>query len=669
MDFPLSDTQRAALDIPPIDFRGELNDEQYAAVTARPGPSLVLAGAGSGKTRTLIYRVAYLMSQGVRPGEILLLTFTNKAAREMLHRVEHLTGIPAARFQGGTFHHTGQKILRIHGELVGLGRNYNILDSSEAESVLRDAVLKIDPSFFKNKSHPKPNVLSDIFSMARNTCLTVDAAIMRYFSHFEDLDHERLTSFLAAYQKLKRDQQVADYDDLLEYLLQILNRHDDIRAYYQERFRYLLVDEYQDTNKIQAEIIDLIAAHHRVMAVGDDAQCIYSWRGADFQNIITFPDRHPGAQIYKIEVNYRSTPEILRFANEVFASHPAHAGFEKKLRPARPSSVLPYVVPAIDTKAQAQFVINKIEELVDEGRRLSDIAILYRAHYQAVDLQMELSRKRIPFQITSGVRFFEQAHVRDLTAQLRFASNPRDLVSFQRIAALLPKIGEKTAAKLLALAKTIAEKRKISIYDALISEEAQKKVPGDAKTEWTRFMMTIRDMAEALREKSPAEIVQLAIDGWYDDYLRGAYSNYNMRMEDLRGLVGFAARYQDMSELLAQLILLSSETSDRSADDNDDKLRLTTVHQAKGLEFPVVMIIGVAEGLFPLRRTIESGGDLEEERRLFYVAVTRAKDQLYLCFPKIAGAQGPATFLQPSRFLQIIPKQRYETIRFQSRMW
>lgn len=665
MDFSL-DSSRPVSSFPPIDFRAELNDEQYAAVTAPPGPALVLAGAGSGKTRTLTFRVAWLLEQGMRPGEILLLTFTNKAAREMLGRVEELTGVPGHRFWGGTFHHVGQKILRIHGELVGLGKNYTILDASDAESFMNETVRELDPTFFKNKANPKARLLGDIYSMARNTRLSPAEAIDRFYPYLNDIV-SKATGFFEAYQKKKLDQQVADYDDLLEYLLLLLENHKEVRQHFQDRFRYILVDEYQDTNVLQAKIVDLFAAHHRVMAVGDDAQCIYSWRGADFTNIATFPDRHPGTEIYKIEVNYRSSPEILDLANGVLTTQDPGVGFKKELRAARGSNIRPYVVPAMDAREQAEFVIKRISGLLDEGFNLADIAILYRAHYQSLDLQMELSRRQIPFQITSGIRFFEQAHIRDLVAQMRFAYNQKDITSFQRVSSLLPKIGEKTASKLHRLGSELAAKSQISIVEALLDKTITAKVPAAAREEWPKLIWSLHDMAEASAKSVPAEVVQIGIDSWYGDYVRGAFNNYPTRIEDLKSLVGFASKFEEMQDLLAQLVLLNSETTSSSVEEQQDTLRLTTVHQAKGLEFPVVFLIGLSDGLFPLRRAIEAG-DIEEERRLFYVAVTRAKDELYLAYPKIAS-QGAPMRLNPSTFLRDLPEHLYEIIRLQRPRW
>jgi len=658
MAFP-SDPELSAF--PPIDFRAELNDEQFRAVTAEPGPLLVLAGAGSGKTRTLTYRVAYLLSQGVRPGEILLLTFTNKAAKEMLHRVHELTGVEPARFWGGTFHSIGHRALRLHGETIGLPRSFTILDAEESEGVLRDAVDALDKGFFKDKTHPKPGPLHAILSMARNTQLPLAETVQRFFPQHEGII-ERLPEFARAYAERKRAGCQLDYDDLLELWLDLLRRSPETREYFAHRFRHVLVDEYQDTNVLQSQIVDLIGAHHRVMAVGDDAQCIYTWRGANVENILTFPDRHPGTVIHRIETNYRSTPQILALANGVLLAQPRGRGFEKELRPHRANSEKPYYVQTMDGREQAQFIVQRIRGLVDEGCSLRDIAILYRAHFQALDIQLELARLQIPYQITSGVRFFEQAHVRDLIALLRFVFNPADTAAWGRIAVLLPKVGDKNAQKLHAAALDHARLMQQDFVDALATDDVASRVPRDAREEWPKFTASLRQVRDVMRTLKPHNAVEIALDGWYGDYLKGAYANYESRLDDLRSLVGFAGRHPDMHELLAQVMLLSSETGDRSADPAEDALRLTTVHQAKGLEYAAVFLIGLAEGSFPLRRAIEAG-DVEEERRLFYVAVTRARDELYLCFPKLNTKGGPAMLQTPSRFLEELAPDLYQPLR------
>ncbi len=656
-ELPASST----LEIPPIDYRADLNDEQFAAVTAEPGPLLILAGAGSGKTRTLTYRVAYLLSKGVPPQEILLLTFTNKAAKEMLGRVEELTGVESRRFWGGTFHSIGHRLLRLHGESINMPPNFTILDASEAETILKQSVESIEAGFFKNKTHPKPGPLSAVISMARNTMTNIERAVLDYFPQHQDFI-DQIDRFAAAYDARKKEQKVVDYDDLLVHWLKLIESTPEVAAYYQNRFKHTLVDEYQDTNILQAKIVDAMCPSHQIMAVGDDAQCIYSWRGANFENIITFQDRHPNTRILRIETNYRSSPEILNLANAVIKNRAAGHGFDKELRAFRPSCQAPYVVQAMDTREQAHFVITRIRGLLDEGRTAKEIAILYRAHYQALDIQMELSRAGIPYQITSGVRFFEQAHIKDLVAHLRLVFNPNDATAFARIATLLPKIGEKSAQKLYSLTVDTARQNEMDFIDALGADAVVKKVPAPAKADWESLALTLRDMKQVNESGTPDEVVQMGIDGWYSQYLQGAYANYVNRMDDLKSLVGFAARFSEMQELIAQITLLNSEVSDRQIEDSDDAIRLTTVHQAKGLEYDIVFLLGLAEGLFPIRRAIEEG-DTEEERRLFYVAVTRAREELYLAFPKMNTKGGPSMFLSPSRFLQELPNELYEPIR------
>jgi DNA helicase II / ATP-dependent DNA helicase PcrA len=674
--------------IPPIDFKAELNEEQHAAATAPLGPALVLAGAGSGKTRTLTYRVAWLISQGVAPWNILLLTFTNKSAREMLGRVEELTGIDKKQFWGGTFHSIGQKILRMYGSRIGYEKNFSILDQGDAESLLGEVIRNTDSSFLKDKENPKAKALYDIISYARNTATPLIDVVKERFPYSDDLKN-KILQFYTAYKNTKKQQQVADYDDLLELWKELLN-FEDVAADCQKRFQHILVDEYQDTNTLQSSIIDKVGGHHRIMAVGDDAQCIYTWRGANFENIMNFPQRHPGTEIYKIETNYRSSPEILRFANSCLENQPANAGYHKKLIPTRESMQMPMVVPVMDATLQAHFVINRITGLLDQGYQLKDVAVLYRAHYQSMDLQMELSRQSVPYIITSGVRFFEQAHIRDLVAQLRFVNNSDDAVAFSRLACLLPRVGPSGAANLMKLALKEVEKNSCHVIDAFLSETVLKKVPADAKDDFKDLIFTMQNLREAMfgsikpkgqtdlfadnnentedLEPLPADqVVKIAIDGWYGDYLRQIYpQNWQSRRDDLDSLVGFAARYDDMNQLLSELVLLNSETSDRSGEETkEDCIRMTTIHQAKGLEFPIVFIIGLSQGLFPLKRVIEEGS-IEEERRLFYVAVTRAKDELYLSTPRVSAHGGPPTLLEPSQFISEIPSTHYEILRTSS---
>jgi DNA helicase II / ATP-dependent DNA helicase PcrA len=662
MDFAL-DPRPTPESVPEIDFRAQLNDEQFAAVTADPGPLLILAGAGSGKTRTLTYRVAWLLSQGVRPGEILLLTFTNKAAKEMLFRVQELTGIEPKRFWGGTFHSIGHRALRMYGEAIGLARTFTILDAEEAERLLKQVVESQDRTFFKDKTRPRPGPLFGIISLARNTQLSVEATVEKYFPHYSDIS-ERLPAFAKAYDLRKRTEKVCDYDDLLEHWLELLKKAPEVAAYFSERFRHVLVDEYQDTNTLQAQIVDTIATHHRVMAVGDDAQCIYSWRGANFENIMSFPERHPGTVIHRIETNYRSTPEILNLANGVLMAQPKGRHFDKELRAARGHMEKPYIVQAMDDREQAEFIVKRVRALhEDEGVSLNNIAVLYRSHFIAVETQIALARAGIPYHITSGVKFFERQHIRDLVALLRFVYNPSDTQAWERVAVLLPKVGEKGAQKLHAAALTHAKDYQKNFVDALASEDVRAKVPSPARAEWESLALSLKQVYDAMQTGSPADAVETAIDGWYGDYLKGAYADYTDRLEELTALVGFAQRFEETQDFLAQILLLNSETSDRHVDPATDAMKLTTVHQAKGLEYDVVFVIGLADGQFPGRRSIEAG-DVEEERRLFYVAVTRARNELYLCFPKIASRPGPGGMMNlPSRFLGELSPDLYQQLK------
>lgn len=642
-----------------IDFKSELNEDQYKAVTAPFGPALVLAGAGSGKTRTLTYRVAYLLSEGVSPEDILLLTFTNKASKQMLERVEELTGVGAHRFLGGTFHHVGGQVLRLFGDSIGLPRNYTILDDSDSDSLLSEVIRDLDPDFFKSKENPKAKPIKGIISYSRNVMVPVEeVARGRYPSNGELL--AKIDAFMREYQEAKISRGLADYDDLLVLWLQVLETNQDAAKYYQDRFSHILVDEYQDVNTLQAKIVDKIGANHQIMAVGDDAQCIYTWRGADIDQILGFPERHPGTKIFKIETNYRSSPEILKFANGILENRSTDENFTKTLKPSQPHQDLPVVVPTIDTYQQANFILSKVEQLVNNGTSYDDIAILYRAHYHAMELQIELSRRDIPFVITSGMRFFEQAHVKDLVAQLRFVVNPKDSTAFYRFACLLPKIGEKTAAKLLSIAEKISSEKSVKLISALSEPEVVKKVPADAKEDWIGLIETLQSVSELTATATPSKVVDEAINGWYHEYLHATYENWPRREEDLESLVDFASKHENLAEMLSQLILLSSESGDRVVRQGESCLRLSTIHQSKGLEFRHVFIIGLADGLFPNKRAIEGEGDLEEERRLFYVASTRAERSLHLVFPMLSSQNGTQIRLMQSRFLKELPQTGYE---------
>jgi DNA helicase II / ATP-dependent DNA helicase PcrA len=644
-----------------IDYAKELNPQQLAAVTAPPGPSLVLAGAGAGKTRTLIYRVAFLLEQGIPADRILLLTFTNKAAREMMRRVADLLGSELAELWGGTFHAIGHRFLRRHAEEAGYKKNFTILDREDARDLVK-ACLGESQADTKTVRFPKPDVLQEVFSFATNTRVSVPEVVAQHYSHFAMLANE-MAALEKKFQERKRAANVMDFDDLLVRWLELLQKNDELRERYQRKFQFVLVDEYQDTNKIQGELIDLLAARHQnVMVVGDDSQSIYSWRGANFQNILEFPKRYAKAQIYKIETNYRSTPEILTVANAAIKAN-VHQ-FAKELTPARKSGMKPVLVACQDSGQQAAFVAQRLLELRDEGVPLNNIAILYRSHFHALELQLELTRRNIPFSITSGMRFFEQAHLKDVAAYMKFVTNANDEMAFKRLVELLPGIGAKGANKLWQLLAqhlhAIDRTQKAPLAAAL--QACAPAVPKKTARAWTDFVITISQLEDPEVRNDPDRMIRVVLESGYEDYLQETYTNFRNRVEDLDQLANFASQFQSTEEFLAQLSLLSNVEAeeDRPASRDDEQVRLTTIHQAKGLEFDVVFVIMLCDGLFPSARSIETPDGEEEERRLFYVSVTRAKNELYLSFPILRFTPGGDSMQQESRFLREIPKDLLE---------
>jgi DNA helicase-2/ATP-dependent DNA helicase PcrA len=425
------------------------------------------------------------------------------------------------------------------------------------------------------------------------------------------------------------------------------------------------VDEYQDTNRIQGDLIDLLAeGHGNVMVVGDDAQSIYAWRGADFHNILQFPKRYPGAKVYRIEVNYRSTPEILQVANAAISANQFQ--FQKELAPARKSGMKPVVVACRNASEQAAFVAQRALELRDEGIELDHMAVLYRSHFHALELQLELTRQNIPFSITSGIRFFEQAHIKDVAAHIKFVVNPRDELSFKRIVQLLPGVGGKGAAKLWERFEREAASARASGDSAFLGAAIQRCESAAGKktrTAWAQFSATIAQLERALEKESAADLIALVLQAGYEDYLKESYANHGSRMDDLEQLAIFARQFNTIEDCLTQLALLTNleAEGDRPADD-DERLRLSTVHQAKGLEFEVVFVIMLCDGLFPSARSLDHDESVEEERRLMYVAITRAKTELYLCYPEARASYNDdgETPQRISRFLREIPRELME---------
>ncbi len=678
---------------PQIDYARELNEQQLAAVTAPPGPSLVIAGAGSGKTRTLTYRVAYLLEQGVRPERILLMTFTNKAAREMMRRVGDLLGQELGSLWGGTFHSIGNRVLRRHADLLGYGRDFSILDRDDAKHLLAGCIL--DSGIDRQASRfPKPDVLAELFSLAANTRRTLGQMLEHDYDHLSPVADE-IATVHGLYAERKRHANAMDYDDLLALWLKLLQESAEAREHYQTRFQFILVDEYQDTNRLQGELVDLLAARYRnLMVVGDDAQSIYSWRGANLDNILKFPERYPEAKGFTIETNYRSTPEILNAANAAIAANVQQ--FPKRLFASREAGPKPSVVVCADGSGQAAFVAQQVLELREDGVALDRVAVLYRSHFHALELQFELTRRNIPFTITSGLRFYEQAHIRDLTAYLKLVANARDEAAFARLAQMVPGIGRVGAARLWkAFSGNVAkgpaptaavvspvpdpvapQDRRLTAGAAPpdpkpsaaaaasrpVSYALQRcapDVPKKAAVAWTQLTATLWQLEDAQLRPDPGAMLGLAMEAGYEDYLKETYDNYRSRLEDLAQLRSYARQFSTLEEFLSQLALLSNVEAeeDQPAAGDEERVLLSTIHQAKGLEFDAVFIIMLCEGAFPSQQSIDGHGDIEEERRLFYVAITRARDHLYLSYPLLRSrrAAGGDEFQRPSRFLREIP--------------
>ena len=622
-----------------IDYPAALNSQQLAAVTAGEGPSLVIAGAGSGKTRTLVYRVAYLIDSGVDPSNILLLTFTRKSAQEMLARVGDLIGARSQRVCGGTFHSVANLLLRRYGRSIGVEPGFTILDRGDAEDLiaLMRAQLGLNE---KDKRFPRKGTIMEMVSKSANTLRSLDEIILDEFGHFAD-HAEDLGRLQKAYQAAKRQKQLLDYDDLLVMLRQLLLLDESARTTISRQYRYILVDEYQDTNRLQAEVIrQLASTHNNVMIVGDDSQSIYGFRGATFKNIMEFPALFPGTTMYKLEENYRSTQPILNLANCIIDE--AVEKYTKRLFTRKIDGPLPALVEAAGEHTQSRFIAQKILELREEGVPLSEVAVLFRSSFHSFDLEIELSRKGLPFIKRGGVKFIETAHVKDLLAHVRVIANPLDTVSWHRVLMLVEGVGPKKAQDLLA---------------ALVKSDNPFQTLRDVTGRSSQGLKNLANTLESLtgaEDRRPAHLVSLAYE-YYLPILKEQYDDYPKRTRDLDHLHTIAEGYPGVDEFLADLALEppdGSATGVDAPDRDDERLVLSTIHSAKGLEWQCVFVIWVVDGRFPSVYSFVADDELEEERRLFYVAVTRAKRHLFLTYPINVFDKGSGMLLsKPSRFL------------------
>jgi DNA helicase II / ATP-dependent DNA helicase PcrA len=647
-----------------IDYVAALNTEQYEAVSSPPGKALVIAGAGSGKTRTLTYRVAWLLDHGLDAKQVLLLTFTNKAAKEMKERVRELVPHDTSEMWAGTFHSIGSRMLRRHAEQIGFNRSFSILDRDDQKSLLNSVIASCEIDT-KQRRFPKADVLASIFSLIENTGVALETVIADRYDHFYDW-LEQIELVRLGYIAKKIATNSMDFDDLLGMTVKLLEDDPEVLALYQARFKHILVDEYQDTNSVQGRMIDLLVGDsNSLMAVGDDAQSIYSWRGADMAHILSFPTRYAGAKVFTIETNYRSVPEILDLSNAAIRANSGR--FEKDLRSSRQEcGAKPALVALEDPRSQAAFVAQRMLELRDEGVPLDQMAVLYRAHFQSLEIQMELTVRGIPFAITSGLRFFEQAHIKDIAAFMRFVVNRRDEVSFLRMVNLLPGCGPIAAQKLwnewLKSGWATREEVPPKWSDLFL----KFKVPKKAAKHWEQLCYVLDELTPAGVFARPSDMIFSILEGVYDEYLKASFENFENRRSDIEQLSQYGGTFDDILEFLAQLSLMSAvdgePTGDKTEQD-DEKVTLSSIHQAKGLEWQVVFLIWLVDGQFPNGRILEADDQpmLEEERRLFYVALTRAKDELYLTFPMMNPKSYTGDVIcRPSRFLEDFPPELVE---------
>lgn len=620
-------------------YRQALNGEQLDVLLHGDGPCLVLAGAGSGKTRTVTYRVAYLLERGVAPSEILLLTFTNKAAKEMTDRVTELVGTYPKGLVAGTFHAIGNRFLRIHADKVGLASNFTILDQEDGRDLMKLAAkdLFVDGTA---KRVPSASVLADALSFCRNTRRSMQEALDMKYPAWEPFAAQA-EDIARVYRDKKRIANAVDFDDLLELWLELLTAHPDVQERLSRQFRYVLVDEYQDTNTLQGLIVDkMVGPHKNLLVVGDDAQSIYAFRGATIENILSFPERYPGSKTFRLVTNYRSTPEILRLANEVIANNTRQ--FPKELKAVKKPFAKPVVAPAANAEEEAAFIGSMVAALEREGVPFGQMCVLFRATHHSRALEFELMRRGISYDYRGGMKFFERGHIKDMVAFLKLVQNPRDQIAWMRILGMFAGIGPATAGR---IADRTTQLTSLSLVRALPVEDL---LTPRSRVGWEDVSAILRDLGNETR---PSEIIRAAIKGGYSDHLEQEHENWRDRLEDLEQFATFAEKAKDVESFLTDISLKEDYGAKRGKDeDHREQIVLSTVHQSKGLEWDVVFVIHLTDQGFPHPRAYEEENGIEEERRLFYVAVTRARRQLLLTYPAVAGYD-KLTVMQPSQFL------------------
>lgn len=604
-----------------------LNAAQALAASHGDTPLLIVAGAGSGKTRTLIHRVAHLINRGVPASRILLLTFTRRAAQEMLDRCQRLVGSASQQVQGGTFHGTAHRLLRKFGPAAGLPADFTILDQGDASDLmgLARAALGYADSLKLPKSaprFPRAETLLAMYSRQINTERPIADLIAEQWPHFLAWTGD-IEPLFADYVRRKAERNLLDYDDLLLSWALLLEQAPPIAEQIRRLHDHVLVDEYQDTNPLQSRILRALCTNGRITVVGDDAQSIYAFRGATIRNILDFPQQFPGTEIVTLERNYRSVSSILGTTNALISR--SRERYSKQLWSDRTGGEPPWLVTVRDEHEQTRFVIDRILELHDEGTPLRDIAVLFRAGYLSADLEIELTNRRIPYEKWGGLKFLEAAHVKDILAFLRVIENPRDEVSWYRLLRLLPGVGEATARAAVEL---------LAAHDWQPMAIGAVRAPSRARPA-LQALAALLDGMRRVNVQSPSEAIRL-VRQMYDPIVKATYDDAPPRLADLDQLETIAAGYPDRSSFLAALALEPpSNTQDLAVggDDESDALILSTVHSAKGKEWDAVFVIWAADGIFPMARTADKEDEVEEERRLLYVAMTRARDELYVTYP------------------------------------
>lgn len=603
-----------------LDYSQHTNPEQYSAITVPEGPVLVIAGAGSGKTRTIVYRVAWLIDSGVDPHSILLLTFTRKAAMEMLNRASSLLDGRASMVFGGTFHSVGHSLLRKYADFIGLDRSFSIMDQRDILDAIEQSRKNITPPVSDLKSFPKAKTIYEILSRSVGASRDIETVVKDRYPHFEEYVPE-IIKISDGYNDIKVKNNLLDYDDLLTQSVRLLEGNEELRRRISSNWQYLLVDEYQDTNRLQARMVRLIASdHNNVMAVGDDSQSIYSFRGANFQNIIEFPNIFPGTRVIKLEENYRSTQPILNVTNQII-DH-ASFGYRKRLFTRQNSGPLPFLIRPGSEQDQSRIVTRLILDSVKYGGNLNDIAVLFRAGFHSFELEAELARNSIPFAKYGGFKFVESQHIKDALAYLKVANNPRDLVSWVRLLKMIPGVGDKTALK---ISRGIADDYSASNLETL---SRKNKKQHEQLTQLFDIFSQLRNAESSLLDK-----LELVIRS-YLPYLQTHFDNFPKRLKDLEQLASMTGSYSTLSEFLAEVALEPPDADHSEFVDSSQRVTLSTIHSAKGLEWETVVIIWATEGRIPSPMAFNSPDDLEEERRLIYVATTRAKRNLVIIAPQ-----------------------------------